>query len=150
ISNIQRHNADITRGTATDAKPLYNDDRSMCIDVEGGNPAAETPVWLWPCWGNAAQGWHYDRKPGLIHNGAFNKCLGPHYGGMIRGDYVITIDCFEGDSEQEWSYDPNTKRFWNRNGRVLDAQWGHRDARTPLWVWDANYTSAQQWNGKIE
>jgi len=152
ISTLQRRNADITQGGPTAGKPIFNDDRSMCVDIENGNPANLTPVWLYWCTGGAAQQWHYDRKSGKIRNTAYDKCLVPRSGGLTRGDPVVTFDCEYGSigEGQDWSYDPISKRFWHRFGRAFDAQWGSRAAYTPLWLWDANASSAQQWNGKIE
>ena len=63
-------------------KPIMNDDRSMCIDVQNGNPGNLVPIWLYWCNANPAQQWHYDPKSGKIRNTAYGKCLVPSRGGL--------------------------------------------------------------------
>lgn len=116
----------------------------LCLDVQWGNPAAGTPVWLWPCDGNVAQRWVYDRRSGTIRNPAFDKCLDVQHANAKLGTPVWTWDC-NGTDAQRWTYDYRTGVLENAVGTVLDIQWGDLAAETPVWSWGRNEGDAQRW-----
>jgi len=118
---------------------------SLCLDVQWGNPNAGTPVWLWPCTGDPAQHWSYDRQSQTIRQVSYGKCLDVRGGGSTPGTAVEIWDCNGGDA-QRWSYDPEKHELRNAGGLVLlvlDVQWANLAAQTPLWVWPRNDTAAQ-------
>jgi len=116
----------------------------LCLDVQWGNPAAGTPVWLWPCVGNDAQQWVYDRPSGTIRNPVYDKCLDVQWGNPARSTPVWIWDCIGSDA-QKWTYDPETGVLQNALGTVLDIQWGELQASTPVWTWDRHEGPAQRW-----
>lgn len=119
-------------------------DPRLCLDVQFGNPNRGTPTWLWPCDGNAAQRWRYDRITGLIRNTAYNKCLDVQWGSDAPGTAVWTWDC-TGDNAQRWTYDPIAGVLQNALGTVLDVQWGNIQSKQPVWTWQRNEGAAQRW-----
>lgn len=94
-----------------------NSNPNLCIDVQWGNPGRGTPVWLWPCDGNNAQQWVYDRRSGLIRNPAYDKCLDVQWGRITPGAPIWTWDC-TGDPAQTWTWDPETGQLQNALGTV--------------------------------
>lgn len=123
--------------------PVYRAPQ-LCLDVQWGNPAAGTPVWLWDCNGGDAQRWVYDRKSGTISNPAFGKCLDVQWASAVAGTPVWIWDCNGGDA-QRWTYDHQTHVLENALGTVLDIQWGNLQASTPVWTWPRNEGWAQEW-----
>jgi hypothetical protein len=122
---------------------------SLCLDVQWGNLAAGTPVWLWDCNGGDAQWWVYDRQRGTIVNPPSGKCLDVQWGSTTPGTPVWLWDCNGGDA-QRWTYDPETRVLENALGTVLDIQWGNLQAGTPVWTWPRNEGWAQQWRADQE
>jgi hypothetical protein len=118
-------------------------DPSLCLDVQGANPARGTPVWLWPCYPGAAQQWVYNRRTGKIFNPAYNKCLDVQGGSPLSRTPVWTWDCVDVDA-QRWTYDPETRVLTSALGTALDVQGATLKAMTPLWTWWSYGGAAQQ------
>jgi hypothetical protein len=130
----------------------------LCLDVQWGNPASGTPVWLWSCNGTGAQQWSYDRAAQTITNTAFGKCLqadpnavmyapGTNLGFVLPGAAIAQIgDCVVPTPQwQKWTYDPELGVLHNGLGSVLDIQWNDQEPGATVWLWDENDGSAQQW-----
>jgi hypothetical protein len=126
----------------------------FCLDVQWGNPAPGTPVWLWPCDGGDAQHWEYDRIDKTVRNPIYDKCLDVQWGNAGPGTPVWTWDCTGNDNHaQRWTWDPERHVLQNALGTVLAFQgsggtWGEflgPGAR----VWTAERTGGhkgQQWS----
>jgi len=132
--------------------------QGLCLDVQWGNPASGTPVWIWGCNGGGAQQWSYDRKAQTITNTAFGKCLQVRPTVVSFFGFTITLDnraigvpieisdCINPPPpRQKWTYDPEHNTIRSALGTVLDIQWNNQQAGTPVWTWDYNGGSAQQW-----
>ena len=117
---------------------------SLCLDVQWGNPAAGTPLWLWRCDGNPAQQWVYDRRNSRIYNPAYDKCLDVSYASGQIGTPVWTWEC-NGTDAQRWTYDYRTGILENAIGTTLDIQFSNVEQGTPVWTWSRNETAAQRW-----
>jgi hypothetical protein len=134
--------------------------RHLCLDVKGGDPSANTPVWLYWCTLNGAQRWSYDRKSGRIMNTAFNMCLEVQPPGDVDFDNpfpgaIAQIGSCEQvnpdlqhplPTRQQWSYDPEGKIIRSAEGTVLDVEGGNLQATNPVWLWDYNGGGAQLWH----
>jgi len=107
---------------------------ALCLDVQGGNSASGTPVWVWGCNGTGAQQWSYNRSSQTITNTAFGKCLqvrpGTHTldrwlgGGTVDsnapGATAEISDCISPvPPNQEWSFDPEKGLIRSGFGTVL-------------------------------
>jgi hypothetical protein len=91
---------------------------NLCLDVQWGNPASGTPVWIWDCNGGNAQKWIYERQSGRIRNPVFNKCLEIQSDNPAPGTSARISDC-NGDNAQKWTYDPAWGVLQNALGTVL-------------------------------
>jgi hypothetical protein len=89
---------------------------NLCLDVQGGNAAAFTPVWLWPC----------------------DEHVIPPVN-LIDPAYTLPVD------PQRWTYNPETGVLQNALGNVLDVQGGVLQPGTPVWTWTQNGDLAQLW-----
>ena len=96
---------------------------NLCLDVQGGQAAAGTPVWLWDCNGSNAQRWVYDRQSGAIRNPVYNRCLDVQEADPAPGTPVWLWDCNETEAQQ-WTYDPETGVLQSALGTVLHVQAG--------------------------
>lgn len=107
----------------------------LCLDIQNGDPTPGTPLWAWPCTGDAAQYWQYDRTNGTIYNPVYGQCLDqtPHerfypgtvpqgdaVQGIADGSSVVTSWC-DGSRGQKWTYDPDSQALQNGYGLVLRA-----------------------------
>jgi Ricin-type beta-trefoil lectin domain len=116
----------------------------LCLDVQWGNSASGTPVWLWNCNAGSAQHWVYDRQHATIVNPVFNKCLDVQWGANTPGTPVWIWDCNGGDS-QKWTYDPEQHVLQNALGTALDVQGGVLQRGTPVLTAPRNGGPPQQW-----
>jgi hypothetical protein len=110
----------------------------LCLDVKFGNPAAATPIWLYPCNSTDAQRWIYDRQSATIRNPAFDKCLDVQWGSPLPGTPVWTWDCHGGEA-QRWTYSHETQRLENALGTALQIQ-----PRRPWWWFPFTFGSSIQ------
>lgn len=130
----------------------------LCLDVPYADPTPGTPVQLYYCNGGAAQQWHYDRKAQTIVNSALGKCLQVRQSVFNFWGTTFTVDnrsagalaeisdCVSPPpARQQWTYDPEQGIIRSALGTVLDVQWNNQQAGTPVWLWDENDGSAQQW-----
>ncbi len=140
---------------------------ALCLDLQRGNLAAETPVWLWECDGNYAQQWIYERTSGQISNPPSGKCLDVQWASAVTGTPVWLWDCNGGDA-QRWTYDHQTHVLENALGTVLgipplkvkwdgglfpDIQWRkpeELEAEVPVSTWPRNEGWTQQWQADQE
>jgi hypothetical protein len=124
----------------------------LCLDVQWGNPAAGTPVWLWDCLMNDAQWWSYDRETGAIINPAFGKCLAVKPVNDIQPENYFREAAIQTDycrapvpSSQKWTYDPESGVLESALGTVLDIQWGTFQAGNPVQTWDRDGFWTEIW-----
>jgi hypothetical protein len=130
----------------------------LCLDVQWGNSASGTPVWIWDCTGSVAQQWSYNRQTQTITNTAFGKCLQVRQNVFSFFGFTLSLDndtpgaiaeisdCVSPPPlRQQWSYDPQGSVIHNALGTVLDIQWDNQQPETPVWLWDYNGGTAQQW-----
>ncbi|MGH8624969.1 MAG: RICIN domain-containing protein [Gammaproteobacteria bacterium] len=125
--------------------PVYRAPQ-LCLDVQWGDLAAGTPVWLWNCDGGDAQRWVYDRKSGRISNPPSGKCLDVQWASAVAGTPVWIWDCNGGDA-QRWTYDHQTHVLENALGTVLDIYYRSNPQAgiIPVWTWPRNESVAQEW-----
>ncbi len=116
-------------------------DQNLCVELESGNAADGTPLWLAPCNGSTLQWWTYDRASGRIWNPGLNKCMSAllanraaqstpmaavpaipraeeHFGEPISY-YVypaVVATCDDTLPEQKWTFDPDRKVLQNGSG----------------------------------
>ena len=85
-----------------------------CLDVQNGNSASGTPIWMWPCSGsgNGAQRWQYKRSEGTIVNAWCNKCMDVQLDQTTQLWEPILNDC-NGSDSQRWSFDPVQNVLYN-------------------------------------
>ena len=108
---------------------------SLCLDIRNGDPAPGTPLWTWPCTGNVAQHWQYDRANGTIYNPDYGECLDVlprerRYPGQVPqsnpvlgfsdGSQVVSNWC-DGSGGQQWTYNHDSKTLQNAFGLVIRA-----------------------------
>ncbi len=147
LYHITHPNSDLTE--AQGRIPVAAD-HSLCLDVQWGNPAAGTPVWIWGCTGSVAQQWSYNRQTGTITNTAFGMCLQVRPNGADDNLAVKAVaeisDCVDPvPRRQQWTYDPEKGIIRSALGTVLDIQSDNLQAGTPVWLYDENDGSAQLW-----
>jgi hypothetical protein len=127
---------------------------NLCLDVMQGNPASGTAVQLWDCNGTGAQQFSYDRFTKTIKNTAFNKCLRvrPFSDTMILGqaskvDAIPEIyDCQSPvPTNQQWTYDPQSRVIKSALGTVLGVAGGWLQAGIRIIMWDPDGTPSQAW-----
>jgi len=80
----------------------------LCMDVQWGQSAEGTPLWLWPCTGNYAQNFKYDRQSGLIRNQSMGTCADVAWADPRVGTKIWQWGC-NGTNAQLWSYNPESK-----------------------------------------
>jgi hypothetical protein len=99
----------------------------LCLDVQWGNSASGTPVWMWPCTASIAQRWRYDRVTENIVNTTMNKCLDvaadvqtlPQIVPLADRLRPFVNDC-NGSASQRWSYDTNQNVLYSgANGTTV-------------------------------
>ena len=101
LQRRRRAEVDLRPRSGTVRNPVLG----KCLDVEPGNAASGTPVWIWDCNGGDAQKWTYDPGSGTVRNPALGKCLDVQWGNFVGGTPVWIWDCNGGDA-QKWTYDP--------------------------------------------
>jgi Ricin-type beta-trefoil lectin domain len=122
----------------------------LCLDVQWGNPAAGTPVWIWGCSGSVAQQWSYNRQTSTITNTAFGMCLQVRPNGTtdnLAAQAVAEIsDCvYPVPLRQQWTYDPEKGAIRSALGTVLEIEQNNQQAGTFVWLADENDGPAQLW-----
>ena len=81
---------------------------NLCVDVQWGATSEGAPLWLWPCTGNYAQHFKYERSSGLIYNPSIGTCVDVQWGDPRVGTPIWQWGCI-GTNAQRWSYNPETK-----------------------------------------
>ena len=88
--------------TVSQADEIRNAAGGKCLDVAGGNPAAGTPIILWPCHGGPNQRWTVT-KEGQIR-GLGGKCSATVTGRMPADGTPITLSSCNREFNQKWSF----------------------------------------------
>jgi hypothetical protein len=70
----------------------------QCLDVQWGNSADGTPVWMWPCTGGVAQNWYVTPQSEIRIRTLGDKCLTA----PVSDAASATIHTCTGSANQKW------------------------------------------------
>lgn len=116
-----------------------------CLDVQWGNSANGTPVWLYHCSTPpvAASIWHLTAANEIRITNLGDKCLMAY---PFNGGLAYISDCSGVDTQKWYLNQDGTIRFGADPSFCLDIQGNGTADKTPVQIWTCNTSSAQQWN----
>jgi len=119
----------------------------LCLDVQWGQTVEGTPLWLWPCTGNYAQHFRYDRASGSIYNPSIGLCADVQWANARAGTPIWQWWC-NGGSAQRWTYDPATKLLTSALSpwKVLGARAAQQGMATLSWWHGPEFAAGQLWH----
>jgi hypothetical protein len=116
----------------------------QCLDVKWGNSAAGTPVWMWPCWNNAAQQWRLTETGEIRIPSLGDKCL---TASPTPFNSAWIGNC-TGYPNQKWYLKQDGTIRWNNPDEplCLDVAYAGTTAGTRVGITGCNGNAAQVWN----
>jgi hypothetical protein len=126
LYQIIHHQPDLTQ---TYSRIPVQNSANYCLDVPAANPAAGTPLQLWPCNGTAAQNWSYNRATGQIENPILGTCVDVQWANTQPWTTVWSWPCTTptgtppqiDNPAQEWTYSAEHNILVNKLGVSLGA-----------------------------
>ena len=124
----------------------------ICVaNVEAANASPGTQIILWPFQPNAYNTlWQFNGNPDNTAYGTITTALGKQTL-VLDASYVapntwVVLNSPNGNSSQQWTFDPDTGTFSNQNGLVLDIAGGSAQSGAWLSIDVSAQTSSQQWS----
>ncbi|HEV2124369.1 MAG TPA: S8 family serine peptidase, partial [Chloroflexota bacterium] len=130
-----------TSGTTAYVSQL---DGSKCLDVNGAQSSAGTPLILWSCHGGSNQQWTHPPVGVAREVRVYgDMCLDAYGGKGNDGDAIIIWPC-HGGANQRWTLTA-AGELKGINGKCVDVYGARNADGTPLVLWTCHGGSNQKW-----
>jgi len=132
-------------GAATSAlgeRSLVRGLGGLCLDVQNGSTAWQTPNQTWGCNATAAQQWHVTPRGEI--RGIADLCLDVHNGSTEWGTPVQTYPC-TGGAAQQWEVQADGS-IRGLGGLCLDVRNGSTTWGTAVQMYPCTGNAAQKWS----
>ena len=91
--------------------------KSMCVDIPGGNRLPDVPAIVYPCHNGSNQKFRYNKTKKQFRNVMTNKCLAQH------GNRVVQR-CCNGKKRQQWTKYTRGRIVNVANRKCMDVEHG--------------------------